>query len=166
MTFGIFDGMPVALVETVDGWMMIAVGTLCVVSVLVEVGTIEFGAELGWLGGGDAMVTAIVLEDGVTVDEGSTPVPELLMADEDTTEALLETTTVPELTIGEEDTTTELETAVPLEIGALDTGVEEGVVIGVELTPVSETETGVDDTRPVPEGRLTIVEEIGMSVDV
>jgi len=35
------DGIPVALVETVDGWMMMAVGMLWVVAESVETGTIE-----------------------------------------------------------------------------------------------------------------------------
>lgn len=84
----------------------------------------------------------MVLEDGETADEGSTPVPELITANEDTG-ALVETigvdktTTLPELTIGDDDTTTGLEIGlVPLEIGVLETPVVEGVAVRVELAPV------------------------------
>lgn len=48
ITFGMLDGMPVAVVDTEvgDGWIMIAVATLCVVAVSVPVGTMENGGAV------------------------------------------------------------------------------------------------------------------------
>lgn len=167
MTFGIVGGIPVALGETVDGWMMIALGTLCVVAVSVAVGTIEYGAELLRLGGGDATVIAIDLEVGGTVEDGRTPVPELIGADGDIDAGSLLEITVEDTTIepelaGEVGTmTAELDTAVPLEIGELDTTTDEGVEIGIEALMVI-LEIGSDDRIPEPVGRLITVEEIGI----